>query len=104
MAICHFDLISDQGRHRFKLPHALHRHSNLKLRDGDEEGGREIYQRLRESAAASEGGTSICVETTGCMGRCKSASNVKLMPEKVTHHAVQPTDVESLIQGMVERP
>lgn len=174
--IRHFDLVSDQGRYRFKVPHHLHRHCNLQLREGDEvrvsgsvridprkrrmklklqglqvtgaaaagqgalkvvtelgalqaldprssgsdrrqparpiqrilvcqasscwkQGGREIYQRLQDSAAAMGDEGTIRVETTGCMGRCKSAPNVKLMPEKITHRAVQPADVRALIHG-----
>lgn len=174
----YFDLISEQGRYRFKVPHSLHRHCNLQLREGDEvrvsgsvlidarkrrmklklqglqhlgegsecreglnvvtsvdmlqrldprtkatyegkctspsqtilvckssscwkQGGREIYQCLVDSATTLGSEANIRVETTGCLGRCKSAPNVKLMPEKITRRSVQPADVPELLQELV---
>lgn len=60
-------------------------------------GGAELYEGLGQLIEC-EGLQSSCrVRTTGCLGHCKSAPNVRIMSEKISRRSVPLTELTTLI-------
>lgn len=60
-------------------------------------GGAQIHQRLQEAVEREGAQAPFQIQTVGCMGRCKSGPNVKILPDRITLRRVDPQQVESLL-------
>lgn len=60
-------------------------------------GGAQIHQRLQAAVEREGAQAPFQIQTVGCMGRCKSGPNVKILPDRITLRRVDPQQVESLL-------
>ncbi len=49
-------------------------------------------------AANDPAGKNFRLEAVGCLGGCKRGPNIRLLPENVKYHNVQPAEVDALLQ------
>ena len=60
-------------------------------------GGKAIYEKITEELQEQGLDDSITVKKTGCMGRCKSAPNLVVLPDKARYKRFNEEEVNSLI-------
>lgn len=62
-------------------------------------GGQEIYEKLTEEIQKQGLQDSVIVKKTGCMGRCKYAPNLTVLPDKTRYQCFKEQDVCKLIDN-----
>ena len=60
-------------------------------------GGQLIYERLQQAIRDQGIADQVSIETTGCMGRCKKAPNLVVMPDKQKYSNFPPNAAAELI-------
>ncbi|ANV87493.1 (2Fe-2S) ferredoxin domain-containing protein [Picosynechococcus sp. PCC 7117] len=60
-------------------------------------GGQLIYDRLQQAIRDQDIADQVSIETTGCMGRCKKAPNLMVMPDKQKYSNFPPNAAADLI-------
>ncbi|MDJ0690340.1 MAG: (2Fe-2S) ferredoxin domain-containing protein [Xenococcaceae cyanobacterium MO_188.B32] len=60
-------------------------------------GGKAIYEKITEELRGQGLGNSITVKKTGCMGHCKSAPNLVVLPDKARYKCFSEEEVNNLI-------
>ena len=60
-------------------------------------GGKAIYDKITEELREQGLDNSITVKKTSCMGRCKSAPNLVVLPDKARYKCFNQEEVNSLI-------
>ncbi len=60
-------------------------------------GGKAIYDKITEELQEQGLENSITVKKTGCMGRCKSAPNLVVLPDKARYKCFNQGEVNDLI-------
>lgn len=61
-------------------------------------GGKEIYDKITEELRVQGLDDSVTVKKTGCMGRCKSAPNLVVLPGKNRYHRFNEEKIQTLIE------
>ncbi len=67
-------------------------------------GGRLAYEKLQKTLNQKDLEEQVSLKTTGCMGRCKKAPNVVVMPDKRKYTNFEPSAVELLIRRHFSEP
>ena len=62
-------------------------------------GGKAIYAKITEELQEQGLEESITVKKTGCMGRCKSAPNLVVLPDKARYKYFNKEEVNNLIDS-----
>ena len=60
-------------------------------------GGKAIYEKITEQLQEQGLESSITVKKTGCMGRCKSAPNLVVLPDQARYKCFDKEEVNNLI-------
>ena len=60
-------------------------------------GGKAIYEKITEELQEQGLEGSVTVKKTGCMGRCKSAPNLVVLPDKARYKCFNEEEVNNLI-------
>ena len=60
-------------------------------------GGKEIYEKITEELRGQGLDDSVSVKKTGCMGRCKSAPNLVVLPGKNRYKCFNEEKINALI-------
>ena len=60
-------------------------------------GGKEIYNKITDELRGQGLGDSVTVKKTGCMGRCKSAPNLVVLPGKNRYKCFNEEKINTLI-------
>ncbi len=60
-------------------------------------GGKAIYEKITEELQEQGLENSVAIKKTGCMGRCKSAPNLVVLPGKNRYKRFNEKDVNNLI-------
>ena len=60
-------------------------------------GGKEIYEKITEELRGQGLDDSVTVKKTGCMGRCKSAPNLVVLPGKNRYKCFNEEKINALI-------
>ncbi len=61
-------------------------------------GGKEVCHALQEALQEQGLEQRVAIVKTGCMDRCKAGPNVVIMPSKVRHTRVRPSEVPALVK------
>ena len=60
-------------------------------------GGKAIYDKITEELQEQGLEDSVTIKKTGCMGRCKSAPNLVVLPDKARYKCFDQEEINSLI-------
>jgi (2Fe-2S) ferredoxin len=60
-------------------------------------GGARIYEKITEELKSLGLDNQIMIKKTGCMGRCKSAPNLVVLPDKQKYSCVSECEISDLI-------
>jgi NADH:ubiquinone oxidoreductase subunit E len=61
-------------------------------------GGKEVCHALQKTLQEQGLEQQVTIVKTGCMDRCKAGPNVVIMPSKVQHTRVRPSEVPNLVK------
>lgn len=62
-------------------------------------GGKAIYEKITEELREQGLEDNVIVKKTGCMGRCKSAPNLVVLPSKNRYKCFSEKEIDSLIDN-----
>ena len=60
-------------------------------------GGKEVYAELETALSDRHLDGVIPVKKTGCLGKCKKAPNLVMLPDKARYTQVKPKQIPNLV-------
>lgn len=61
-------------------------------------GGKEVYAELKAILSDRNLDSQIPLKKTGCLGKCKKAPNIVMLPDKARYSKVKPKQISNLVE------